>query len=117
MPLPTFVWNSNVYLRTPPIFKKSLTFQVGAELNYHTSFYAQKYNPATGMLYVQREKEYGDYPLLNVYGQAQLKVLKMFIVWNHVNQKMGNNSNYMISPGYAMSPSFVRVGISVAFDD
>lgn len=117
MPLPTFVWNSNVYLRTPPIFKKSLTFQVGAELNYHTSFYAQKYNPATGMLYVQREKEYGDYPLLNVYGQAQLKVLKMFIVWNHVNQKMGNNSNYMISPGYAMSPSFIRVGISVAFDD
>ncbi|MEE1082460.1 MAG: putative porin [Paludibacteraceae bacterium] len=117
MPLPTFVWNSNVYLRTPPIFKKSLTFQVGAELNYHTSFYAQKYNPATGMLYVQREKEYGDYPLLNVYGQAQLKVLKMFIVWNHVNQKMGNNSNYMISPGYAMSPSFLRVGISVTFDD
>lgn len=117
MPLPTFVWNSNVYLRTPPIFKKSLTFQVGAELNYHTSFYAQKYNPATGMLYVQRDKEYGDYPLLNVYGQAQLKVLKMFMVWNHVNQRMGNNSNYMISPGYAMSPSFLRVGISVAFDD
>lgn len=117
MPLPTFVFNSNVYLRTPPIFKKSLTLQVGAELNYHTSFYAQKYNPATGMLYVQRDKEYGDYPLLNVYGQAQLKVLKMFIVWNHVNQKMGNNSNYMISPGYAMSPSFLRVGISVTFDD
>lgn len=117
MPLPTFVWNSNVYLRTPAIFKKSLTLQVGAELNYHTSFYAQRYNPATGMLYVQRDKEYGDYPLLNVYGQAQLKVLKMFIVWNHVNQKMGNNSNYMISPGYAMSPSFLRVGISVTFDD
>lgn len=117
MPLPTFVWNSNVYLRSPAIFKKSLTLQVGAELNYHTSFYAQKYNPATGMLYVQRDKEYGDYPLLNVYGQAQLKVLKMFIVWNHVNQKMGNNSNYMISPGYAMSPSFLRVGISVTFDD
>lgn len=117
MPLPTFVWNSNVYLRTPAIFKKSLTLQVGAELNYHTSFYAQRYNPATGMLYVQRDKEYGDYPLLNVYGQAQLKVLKMFIVWNHVNQRMGNNSNYMISPGYAMSPSFLRVGISVTFDD
>ena len=117
MPLPTFVWNSNVYLRSPAIFKKSLTLQVGAELNYHTNFYAQKYNPATGMLYVQRDKEYGDYPLLNVYGQAQLKVLKMFIVWNHVNQKMGNNSNYMISPGYAMSPSFLRVGISVTFDD
>ncbi len=117
MPLPTFVWNSNVYLRSPAIFKKSLTLQVGAELNYHTSFYAQKYNPATGMLYVQRDKEYGDYPLLNVYGQAQLKVLKMFVVWNHVNQRMGNNSNYMISPGYAMSPSFLRVGISVTFDD
>lgn len=117
MPLPTFVWNSNVYLRSPAIFKKSLTLQVGAELNYHTSFYAQKYNPATGMLYVQRDKEYGDYPLLNVYGQAQLKVLKMFIVWNHVNQRMGNNSNYMMSPGYAMSPSFLRVGISVTFDD
>lgn len=117
MPLPTFVWNSNVYLRSPAIFKKSLTLQIGAELKYHTSFYAQKYNPATGMLCVQRDREYGNYPLLNAYGEAQLKVLKLFVVWNHVNQKMGNNSDFLISPGYAMSPSFVRVGISVTFDD
>lgn len=117
MPLPTFIANSNIYLKTPPIFKKSLTLMAGAELNYHTRFYAQKYNPATGMLFVQRDREYGDYPLLNVYAQAQLKVLKLFMVWNHVNQKMGNNSNYLISPGYAMSPSFMRVGISVTFDD
>lgn len=117
LPLPSFSWYSNFYIQTPSIFKKSLTMQIGVDCRYYSKYYAQGYMPATGMFCSQHDKEYGGYPLLNAYASAQLKILKMFIVWNHLNREMGDNRNYIASPGYPMSTSFIRMGISVEFDD
>ena len=54
-------WNT-VFLAG--VLSKVLFFQIGFDLHYDTKYYADYYNPALGMFYVQHNEKIGEYPWL-----------------------------------------------------
>jgi hypothetical protein len=109
--LPDLSWYSNLYFRFNKLFDV-LTVQVGANMRYNTKYYAPRYLPATGVFYAQNDYEVGDYPYINVYANCHLKQVRFYVQYNHLNRGMGSNYNYLVLPGYALDPSYLKIGIS-----
>lgn len=92
------------------------SFQTGAEVFYHTPYYASAYMPATGRYYNETGKETGDYPFINVFLNLKLKRTRFFIMYDHVNSgKTGYN--YFLIPDYPMNVRVLRYGLAWTFYD
>lgn len=113
IPIPELSWYSNFYFRFDKLFNV-LTIQIGADMRYSTKYYAPRYLPATGVFYMQDEYQTGDYPYVSVYANCQLKQARFFIEYNHLNKAWGSN-NYIVTPGYALNPSYFKFGVSAYF--
>lgn len=99
-------------------FKKAMYAQMGADLRYHTSYYAPLLDPATGQFLVQTDTKIGNYPVMNLYANFYVKLLKLkfFAQWQHFNWYfMKNTQAYLSMPGYAMNPSVFRAGLAWHF--
>ncbi len=112
--LPSICWFSNLYLRTNPLFKV-LTLQLGVDMRNNSKYYAAAYLPATGMYYAQDQEKLGGYPFYDAYLSMHLKTLRLFVQYSHINHIWSNNNNYLITPGYALEPNYIKFGISVNF--
>ncbi len=115
LPLPELSWYSNFYFQFNKLFKV-LTIQVGADMRYNTKYYAPCYLPATGVFYLQDKYEVGDYPYVNAYINCQLKQARFFVEYNHLNKGWGSN-DYLVLPGYALNPSYFKIGVSASFSN
>jgi len=117
VPLPDLTWYSDLYLQLK--WFKVLTVQFGADMRYNTKYYAPRYLPATGVFYQQNEYdkyEVGNYPYVSVYANCQLKQARFYIQYNHLNKNWGSR-DYLVLPGYALNPTFFKIGISAYFSN
>lgn len=112
--LPALCLFSNLYFKTNPLFKV-LTLQMGVDLRYNSKYYAAAYLPATGMYYAQNQEKLGGYPFYDAYLSMHLKTFRLFVQYNHINHIWSNNNHYLITPGYALEPNYIKFGISVNF--
>ena len=98
------------------VISKVLFTQIGVDTRYNTKYYADAYSPATGLFYLQNEKEYGNYPYIDVYANLRLKRTRAFFKM----QNIGTNfldGEYMTTPHYPMPRSSFRFGLSWLFYD
>ena len=93
-----------------------MTVQFGADMRYNTKYYAPRYLPATGVFYAQNDYEVGDYPYVNVYANCHLKQVRFYIQYNHLNKSWGSY-DYLVLPGYALDPNYLKIGISAFFSN
>ena len=114
LPLPTLVLYHNLYFHDK--WFNVLSIQLGANVRYHTAYYAPAYMPATGQFYSQSTTLIGNYPVVNAYANFHLKRTRFFIEYYHVNQKFMDGA-YFSMPGYPINPSITRLGISWNFYD
>jgi hypothetical protein len=77
LPLPEIAAYSNLFFGFK-MFKKELTTQLGADVYYHTAYYAPSYMPATGQFYLQKDELIGNYPLVSIYASFHLKTASFF---------------------------------------
>ncbi|MBO4673494.1 MAG: putative porin [Bacteroidaceae bacterium] len=115
LPLPTLSLYTNLYLR----FKiaKVLKTEFGADMKYFTEYEAPDYSPVIGMFMNQnplKKTKIGDYSLISVYANFDLKRTRFYIMYHHANQSDGR---YLWAPGYPMNPISLRFGISWNFYD
>ena len=115
LPLPTVSLYTNLYLR----FKiaKVLKTEFGADMKYFTEYYAPDYSPVIGMFMNQntlKKEKVGNYPLLSVYANFDLKRTRFYVMYHHFNQSDGR---YFWSPCYPMNPASIRFGLSWNFYD
>jgi len=115
LPLPTISLYTNLYLR----FKiaKVLKTEFGADMKYFTEYYAPDYSPVIGMFMNQnplKKEKVGNYPLLSVYANFDLKRTRFYVMYHHFNQSDGR---YFWSPHYPMNPASIRFGLSWNFYD
>ena len=115
LPLPVVSLYTNLYLR----FKiaKVLKTEFGADMKYFTEFNAPDYSPVIGMFMnqnPQKKEKVGNYPLLSVYANFDLKRTRFYIMYHHFNQSDGR---YFWLPNYPMNPSSIRFGLSWNFYD
>ncbi len=113
--VPTFVLNHSLYYEND-LFKGALHLQIGAGVNYSSAYYADAYMPATGEFYLQSEKKYGNYPFIDVFLNARIKAVRVFVKVDHVNSGFMGNT-YMITPHYPMNDRLFKFGISWRFWD
>lgn len=115
LPLPVVSLYTNLYLR----FKiaKVLKTEFGADMKYFTEYNAPDYSPVIGMFMnqnAQKKEKVGNYPLLSVYANFDLKRTRFYVMYHHFNQSDGR---YFWSPNYPMNPASIRFGLSWNFYD
>lgn len=95
---------------------KVMQIQIGAEMYYHSRFYADKYEPSTSSFYLQRKLKTGAYPLINLYANAKLKRTTAFAQLYHANSvvKMGE---FFSAVNYPFDQMVFRFGFSWTFYD
>jgi hypothetical protein len=97
-----------------------LNLQLGADANYNTKYYPYSYMPATGRFYRQDKITAGEYPYVNVFLNFKVKRTKVFVMFDHVNAGLMDQSiryNYYMVPHYPMSVRTLRYGLTWTFYD
>ena len=120
IPLPAFAGFQSTYFETW-LVKNVLTMQLGWNVNFHTKYYAYAYMPATGMFYLQEERQIGNYPFFDFFLNLQIKRGRFFIrtdglnTMNFFRNSIGKE-NYM-AYRYPTNDLRLKVGFSWAFYD
>ncbi len=116
LPVPDLnVW-SNLYLD----FKiaRVLAVHFGADARYFTSYYAPEYCPQIGQYAVQENSavktKIGNYPIVDIYANFNLKKCRFFIMYSHINAGSGTK-NYFMVPHHPLNDRIMRFGLSWDF--
>jgi hypothetical protein len=97
-------------------YKNNLQLQIGGQLQYYSSFYPYAYMPATQSFHLQDQSTAGEYPFLDIYLNARIRPVNVFIKVENVLQKSSGN-NYFFVPGYYQPDMAFRFGLSWMFFD
>lgn len=114
LPLPSLSAYSNMYLAVK--LAKVLTIQLGANVYYHTAYYAPYYEPATQQFQLQHEAKVGNYPLINAYANFHLKQARFFVEAYNLGSKFVD-PNYFSLAHYPLNPMVLKMGIAVTFNN
>lgn len=118
LPLPTWNLYHNLYILTK-IAKKVLNVQLGADVRYFSEYYAPTYAPALQQFHLQDETNHikiGNYPVVSVYANFQLKRTRFFAMFYHINEGMGSR-RYFYAPHYPINQRLFKLGVSWNFYD
>lgn len=116
LPVPALnVW-TNLYLNFR--IAKVLRVHFGADMTYFSSYYAPEYCPQLGQFAVQQndevKTEVGNYPIINVYANFQLKKCRFFVMMTHVNAGSGNR-RYFLVPHHPINENVLHFGLNWTF--
>lgn len=112
LPLPALNVYTNLYADF--CLFRVLNMEIGADGRYFSQYYTYDYSPELGQYMNQdaaRKIKIGNYPVINVYINCQLKHMRFYIMMSHVNQGMGNRSEFY-APHYPINPRIVKFGLS-----
>lgn len=112
LPLPALNVYTNLYADF--CLFKVLNMEIGADGRYFSQYYTYDYSPELGQYMnqdVARKIKIGNYPVINVYINCQLKHMRFYIMMSHVNQGMGNRSEFY-APHYPINPRILKFGLS-----
>lgn len=115
LPLPAISTYHNLYV----YFKiaKVLKTEIGADVNFFTNYYAPTYSPIIGMFSNQNPDnlvKIGNYPVVSAYISFDLKKVRFYAKYYHVNKGHGR---YFWAPNYPMNPGGLQMGLSWNFYD
>lgn len=112
--LPDLTLYHNLYVSTK--WFKALDLQLGADVRYHTAYFAPAYMPATGQFHTQSDIKIGNYPVVNLYLNFHLKRTRLFIEYYHINQ-LFMKGTYLSMPNYPIDPAILKAGLLWNFYD
>jgi hypothetical protein len=114
LPLPQISAYTNIYAHFT--LAKVLTVQMGADLHYHTRYYAPYYEPATQQFQLQNESEIGNYPLINGYMNFHLKQARFFAMFYNLGSAFLSPEYFSLSH-YPLNPMMLKLGVAVVFNN
>lgn len=112
--LPLFSMQETVYGIVP--IKDIANLQVGIEVMYNTPFYGDAYSPDLSSYYWQDEVSTGNFMMLNVFINFQVKRANLFVKGLNIAQGLFGY-NYIQTPHYPLVDRCVRFGVSWRFFD
>lgn len=113
--IPKFITENSLYYENN-VFKAAALVQIGFSVFYNSAYYANEYMPAISQFYLQNKKKYGNYPFLNFFINAKIKMVKLFFKIDHLNSELSGN-NYMLTPHYPLAGRSFKFGLSWKFYD
>jgi len=114
LPLPDIALYTNLYYHG--LWFRAMDAQLGVNLRYHTAYYAPLLCPATSQFCVQSDTKVGNYPIINVYANFYVRLLRLrfFAEYQHLNGHF-MDANYYSMPGYPLNPPVFRAGLAWHF--
>jgi hypothetical protein len=107
--MPEFVSEHQLYFQEN-IFSSSLKIQFGVEAFYSSEYMGNLYNPVSRQFHLQNENRIGDYPMVNLFLNGEIKTLRFFFEYEHLNQDWGS-SRYYGSVHQPISPRRFLLGL------
>lgn len=95
---------------------KVLKTQVGFDARYFSAFYADAFEPSTGMFHLQNERKIGDFPVFDLFVNMKLKRTRAFFVLQNAASGMIGKDQFS-ALHYPLNRRTFRLGISWTFYD
>ena len=113
LPLPELSAYGSLYANMF-LFKRVLHLQTGFDVFWNTPFFAPAYMPATGVFYLQNEKKYGNYLPINAFITFDVKKVRVFFRFEHLNAFLNSQNQYSM-PYYPTNNFMFKFGVSWQF--
>lgn len=97
------------------VVRDVLRLRLGLDGRYNTKYYAPGYNPATAQFYNQREKQVGNFFVVDAFVSAKWKRMNILLKYEHINEGLLNNSGYFSTAHYPLGKGMFKFGISWNF--
>lgn len=107
--LPQIVSRNTIYFSTD-MFKKALFLQTGFGVKYFSKFYMNGYDPLLSELYIQNEKEIGEFPIIDFFINAKIQQTRLYFKFEHFNSSF-TGYNYYSAPNYPYRDFSFRFGL------
>lgn len=107
--VPELTMRNTIYF-SDYVFKRAMFLQTGVILNYFTKFYADDYNPILGEFFLQKDKQIGEFPMLDFFVNARVKQTRIYLKAEHFNSSFTGNKYYS-APNIPYHDFMVRFGL------
>ncbi|WP_423126284.1 putative porin [Gaoshiqia sp. Z1-71] len=98
------------------VISKVLYTNLGFDVRYHSLYYADAFDPATGRFYWQNQQKIGNFPFVDLHANLKLKRTRAF--FQLLNAASGlMEGNYWTAPDYPLYRRTFRLGIAWSFYD
>ena len=114
LPLPDIALYSNLYYHG--CWFRAMDAQLGANVRYHTAYYAPLLCPATSQFCTQSTVKVGNYPIINVYANFYVRLIRLrfFAEYQHLNGHFMDPEYYSMAR-YPLNPPVFRAGLAWHF--
>ena len=96
------------------VFKANLRLDLGAQCNWFSKYYANRFEPSTGIVYLQDDVEIGNFPFIDLVLRSTVKNASFYFMLIHVNENL-TGRNYYVRPNYLELGSRFIFGINWQF--
>ena len=94
-----------------------LKLQLGVDVRYWTSYYGQAYSPALARFHNQSDMLIGNYPFYGIFTNFEIKRLRFYFRYEHVNYNHTDPEYYFMAPNYPTNRGLFKYGIAWTFYD
>ena len=111
IPLPLVAANARYYIQFTIGPVKAMTMQLGVNAWYNTKWYLPAWNPALGVFHNQEEREYGNYPVGDLFVNMQWKRACVFVKWENAGMTLFDHNDYFSADRYIRTTRAVKFGL------
>ncbi len=116
--LPTYTTFNSLYYQGY-LFGGAALAKIGLDIQYHTNYFANGYNPATGQFFLQNQQELEFYPVVDAYINVKIQRVRLFLAMQHLNQGWipGFDNGYFEAVHHPMQDRALKFGVRWMFFD
>jgi hypothetical protein len=109
--IPQFYANTRFYFDSP-LFDENVYVQLGIDLRYKSSYFAEAYNPSFQQFYLQNTFDVYAYPVADLFLDFRINRTRVLFKYNHLNAGLMAEEGYFVTPDYTGYRSFLDLGIT-----
>ena len=109
--VPEIVTRNTIYYSNSIFKKKPMYIQTGVTFKYFTKYYANSYDPLLSEFNLQNKVEIGNYPVFDIFVNAKVRTMRLFLKAEHINTLFSKKQNYYSAPNYPYRDYILRFGV------
>lgn len=108
--VPDFVTRNTLYYANYLFKGKPLYLETGITFKYFGEYYMNAYNPVISEFYLQNDRQFGGFPLMDFFINFRVKTMRVFFTLEHFNS-LFTEKNYYSAPTYPYRDFVIRLGL------
>lgn len=109
--IPQFYGNARIYFDSP-MFDDNVFVQMGLDIRYRSSYFAEAYNPSFQQFHLQNTFDVYAYPVADLFLDFRINRTRVLFKYNHLNAGFMQQEGYFVTPDYTGYKSFLDLGIT-----